>query len=309
MRFRTVLDLFKRAIQRFIAMDTLTMGAALAYYTVFSLAPLVLIAVSIAGMVYGEQAAEGQLATELESAAGPAVANAIQEMVNNTRNTGGSTSASVIGVIILLFGASGVFVQLQSSLNAIWKVEPRKTTGVWAFISDRLHTFALVLGIGFLLLVSLVINTALSAMSKYIAPGQTLLAQILNQVVSFGFITLLFALIFKVLPDRKIGWDDVWIGAASTSLLFTVGKYLLGVYLARGSVTSAFGAAGSLVVILLWVYYASQLVLFGAQFTQVYTTYGEAAGQLPEAGHASPERTAADTGRKGEDTRRNVPST
>jgi len=309
MRFRTVLDLFKRAIQRFIAMDTLTMGAALAYYTVFSIAPLVLIAVSIAGMFFGEQAAEGELAAELESAAGPTVANAIQEMVKNAGNTGGSTAASVIGVVILLFGASGVFVQLQSSLNAIWKVEPRKTTGVWAFVSDRLHTFALVLGIGFLLLVSLVINTALSAMSKYIAPGQTLLAQILNQVVSFGFITLLFALIFKVLPDRKIGWDDVWIGAAFTSLLFTVGKYLLGVYLARGSVTSAFGAAGSLVVILLWVYYASQLVLFGAQFTQVYTTYGEAAGQSPESGHASPERTAADTGRKGEDTRRNVPST
>jgi len=279
------------------------MGAALAYYTIFSLAPLVLIAVSIAGLVFGEEAAQGRLVTEIETAVGPTVANAIQETIKNARSTEGSTTASVVGIVILLFGASGVFVQLQSSLNAIWEVEQRTTSGIWSFIRDRLHTFALVLGIGFLLLVSLVINTALSAMSRYVAPAQTIVTQALNQVISFGLTTLLFALIFKVLPDRPVAWDDVWIGAAFTSLLFTVGKYLLGLYLGQGSVVSAYGAAGSLVVILLWVYYASQIILFGAQFTQVYATLGDDAQRQAVTGHSSPERTTPEADRKGDGVR------
>lgn len=272
MKYRVVVELLKRTFTRFFAKDTFEMGAALAYYTVFSLAPLVLLAVSIASLVFDEKAAEGRMAAELKNTVGPAVAHAIQEAIKNANQAGGSTTASVIGIVTLLFGASGVFVQLQSSLNTIWQVEPKNSAGIWGYIRDRLHSFALVLGIGFLLLVSLVINTALSAMSKYVAPGQTIIAQVLNQILSFAIITWLFALIFRVLPDRHIVWRDVWIGAAFTSLLFTAGKYLLGLYLGRGSVTSAFGAAGSLVVILMWVYYASQILLFGAQFTQVYAT-------------------------------------
>jgi len=306
MKFRAILTLFKRTVQRFIAKDTFEMGAALAYYTIFSLAPLVLIAVAIAGLVFGEKAAEGRMAEEIVSAVGPAVAHAIQEMIKNAKDSGGSTTASIIGLVILFFGASGVFVELQSALNKIWEVEAKQTSGVWAFIRDRLHTFAMVLAVGFLLLVSLVINTALSAMSKYIAPEQTVVAQILNQVISFGFITLLFAMIFRVLPDRPIAWDDVWVGAAFTSLLFVVGKYLLGLYLGRGGVTSAFGAAGSLVVILLWVYYASQIILFGAQFTQVYATYGNEAGGQATAGRPSPERTAEGVARRGDAARTNA---
>ena len=290
MTFATVYELLKRTVTRFIAVNTFEMGAALAYYTAFSLAPLLLIAIAIAGWVFGEQAAEGQISTEIESAVGPTVAKAVEEMVRNARTSGGSTTASVVGVILLIFGASGVFIELQDSLNRIWQVpEKDKPSGVWGFIRNRLLSFAMVLGIGFLLLVSLIINTALSAMSHYLAPEQNAFVQVLNQLISFGFITVLFAAIFKFLPDRPIAWNDVWIGAAFTSLLFVIGKYLIGLYLAQGSVASAFGAAGSLVVILVWVYYASQILLFGAQFTQVYATQREDATRQVE-GHAAPER-------------------
>jgi membrane protein len=299
MRFATVYELLKRTVSRFIAANTFEMGAALAYYTVFSLAPLILIAVAFAGWVFGEKAAEGQISSEVAGAVGTTVANAIEETVRNARTSGGSTAASIVGIIVLVFGASGVFVQLQDSLNRIWQVpEKERPSGVWGFIRTRLLSFAMVLGIGFLLLVSLIISTALSAMSRYLAPEQTAFAQVLNQLISFGFITVLFAAIFKFLPDRPVAWNDVWIGAAFTSLLFVIGKYLIGLYLGQGSVTSAFGAAGSLVVILLWVYYASQILLFGAQFTQVYATQGEDAQRQVE-GHASPERSTTETAGRG----------
>jgi membrane protein len=305
MTFRSVVELFKRTFQRFFAKDTFEMGAALAYYTVFSLAPLVLIAIAIAGLVFGPKAAEGQIAGEIENAVGPAVAKAVQQTLKNAQD-GGSTTASIIGVIVLIFGASGVFVQLQDSLNTIWQVQPKNSGGIWAMVLHRLLSFAMVLGIGFLLLVSLIVNTSLSAMSHFLAPEQTAIAQVVNQLISFGFITLLFALIFKFLPDRPITWSDVWIGAAFTSLLFVVGKYLLGLYLGRGSVTSAYGAAGSLVVILMWVYYASQILLFGAQFTQVYATQGEEVEQQVRAGRPTVARSATDSSRRGESARTGV---
>jgi membrane protein len=298
MALPTIVEMFKRTAQRFFAKNTFEMGAALAYFTVFSLAPLLLIAVSIAGLIFGEKAAHGQMAAEIENAVGPTVANAIQEILKHAHDSGGSTTASVVGLVLLLFGASGVFVQLQSSLNAIWDVEP-KAFNLRAFIRHRLLTFAMVLGIGFLLLVSLVINTAISAMGNYLAPQQTAVAQGINQLLSFAVITLLFALIFRVLPDRSIAWEDVWVGAAFTSLLFVTGKYLLGLYLARGSVTSAYGAAGSLVVILVWVYYASQILLFGAQFTQVYTTQRHQIRPNDSTNHPSLHRATTDAARPG----------
>jgi membrane protein len=303
MHLSTVYDLFKRTFQRFFSKDTFEMGAALAYYTVFSLAPLVLIAISIASLVFHEQAQE-RITAEIESTTGSTVAKAVQETIKNAQSTGGSTAASIIGIIVLLFGASGVFGQLQDSMNKIWEVPAKASGGVWGFIRTRLLSFAMVLGIGFLLLVSLIISTALSAMGKYLAPGQSFVAQAINQVISFGFITLLFALIFKVLPDRPVAWNDVWMGAALTALLFVIGKYLIGLYLGQGSVTSAFGAAGSLVVILLWVYYASQILLFGAQFTQVYATEGKGGDHKQVAqGRPSPERASAETAGRGEAVR------
>jgi membrane protein len=305
MHYSTTLELFKRTFKRFVSKNTLEIGAALAYYTVFSLAPLLLLAISIAGLVFGEAAAQGRIDEEIESAVGPTVAKAVQEMVTNARQAGGA-GASIIGIVVLLFGAAGVFGQLQDSLNMIWEVPAKDTGGWWGLIRSRFLSFAMVLGIGFLLLVSLIVNTALSALSKYLAPGETAVAQLLNQVISFAFITILFALIFKVLPDRKIAWNDVWIGAAFTALLFVVGKYLIGLYLGRGSVTSAYGAAGSLVVILLWVYYASQIVLFGAQFTQVYATQGRQAETQGAAGRPSPERTSTEATGRSTTARTNV---
>ncbi len=285
MNIASVSAIFKRTAQRFIERDTLEMGAALAYYTVFSLAPLVLIAISIAGLVFGEKAAQGQIAKQIETAVGSTVADAIQTTLKSASDAAGSTTASIIGVVILFFGAGGVFVQLQSSLNAIWDVPPQKTGGLWGLIRARLLSFAMVLGVGFLLLVSLVVTTALSAMTSYLAPGQVAVYQLLNEIISFAFITVLFALIFKYLPECPVRWNDVWIGAAFTALLFILGKYLIGLYLAKGGPASAYGAAGSLVIIILWVYYASQILLIGAQFTQVFATERQVPESLVQSTH------------------------
>lgn len=307
MKSGSIINLFKQTGKRFFAKDTFEMGAALAYYTVFSIAPLVLIAISVAGMVFGEQAAQGRITEEIRGAAGDTIAQAIEKTLQSTRDAGGSTAASIIGIAILLFGASGVFVQLQNSLNTIWEVPAKETGGVWGFIRTRLLSFAMVLGIGFLMLVSLVISTALTAMSNYLAPGQTAVFQVINQLISFVVITALLAAIFKFLPDTRVSWRDVWIGAAVTAILFIVGKYLLGLYLAKGSVASAYGAAGSLVIILVWVYYASQILLFGAQFTQVYATTGRPESQPAAEGRPAPERAAADVSARREGGR--TPST
>jgi membrane protein len=290
----TIVSTFKRTGKRFFAKDTFEMGAALAYYTVFSLAPLVLIAIWIAGLVFGEQAAQGRISEEIEHAVGPTMAAAIEKTLDSARNGSGSTAASIVGIAMLLFGASGVFVQLQDSINTIWDVPPLTTGGIWSFIRIRLLSFAMVLGIGFVLLVSLVVSTAISAMGNYLAPGQTAAYQVVNQALSFGVNTLLFALMFKYLPDCRVDWEDVWIGAAVTSLLFLVGKYLIGLYLAKGSVASAYGAAGSLVVVLVWVYYASQILLFGAQFTQVFATDRKAIHCRGDAGRPAAEQASTD---------------
>jgi membrane protein len=250
------------------------LGAALAYYTIFSIAPLLIIGIGITGFVFGEQAARGEIVGQIESAVGQPAAMAIEEMLKNTHAEGSYTFAAVVGIVLLLFGASGVFIQLQDALNTIWKVAPKPDRGIRGIVRDRLLSFMVVLGTGLLLLVSLVISATLAALSKFLTPaalpGGTYLWQGINGLISFLLITLLFALIYKVLPDVRIAWRDVWVGAIVTALLFTLGKYLIGLYLGRSSTTSAFGAAGSLVVILVWVYYSSQLLLFGAEFTRVY---------------------------------------
>jgi len=248
------------------------LGAALAYYTLFSLAPLLLAAIAIAGLVFGEEAAQGRIVAELESLVGRAGAEAVQGLVENSRRQEAGIAATIVALGTLLLGASGVFVELKTALNVIWEVEtaPR---GLGAAVRSRLAAFALVLAVGFLLLVSLVVSAALSAMGSTLAravSGPAAVLQLLNTGVSLAVITVLFALLFKLLPDTEVAWRDVWLGAATTSCLFTVGKFLIGLYLARSGVSSTFGAAASVVILMIWVYYAAQIFSFGAELTQAY---------------------------------------
>jgi membrane protein len=250
------------------------LAAALAYYTIFSLAPLLIIAISIAGVFFGEEAARGALSGQLDSLLGQQGAEAIQEMLAaSSRQEAAGALATAVGVATLLFGAAGVFGQLQDALNTIWEVAPKPGRGVWGFIQDRFLSFAMVLGTGFLLLVSLLLSTFLSAAGRMVVGesfDQTILWQGVNllvqAVVTFG----LFTLIFKVLPDARIAWRDVLLGAGITTLLFVVGRFLIDLYLRTTGTGSTYGAIGSLIVLLIWIFYSAQILLFGAEFTQVY---------------------------------------
>ncbi|MBW4521073.1 MAG: YihY/virulence factor BrkB family protein [Scytolyngbya sp. HA4215-MV1] len=252
-------------------------AAALAYYTIFSLAPLLLIVISIVGLVFGEDAARGEIVGQIQGVMGKEGAEAIQAMIQNTQKSGsGGIIASVIGVVTLLLGASGVFGQIQDALNTIWEVKPKPSRGLKNFLKARFLSFAMVLVIGFLLLVSLVLSAALAAIGNFFnsaLPGFVIVGEILNFVISLIVITLLFAAIYKFLPDVIVRWKNLWIGATITAFLFTIGKFLIGLYLGNSSIGSTYGAAGSLVVILIWVFYSAQILLIGAEFTQVYSKY------------------------------------
>jgi membrane protein len=282
-------DLIKESFKGWKDDGALDLGAALAYYTIFSLAPLLLIVTAVAGLVWGREAVQGQLVGQMRGIVGTQGAEAIQTMVANAGRHGSGVLATILGLVTILFGATGVFVQLQSALDRIWNVEPKPGAGIWSFIRTRMISFGMVLGIGFLLLVSLVVTAAVAALGQWatgLLPGGEMLVNILTFVVSFALITLLFAMIYKVLPDVEIAWRDVWIGAAVTALLFTIGKFLIGLYLAHSTVASTYGAAGSLVVLLLWIYYSSQILFLGAEFTEVYATrYGS---RIRPSKHAVP---------------------
>ena len=268
------LTLLKDAFWRWYQDNTFRLGAALAYYTVFSLAPIVLIAVAVAGVVFGRQQAQQRVIDEVNTAAGEQVASAVSAMLQFTQQGGVGLGSTLFSVGILVFAATAVFAQLQDALNTIWGVKARANQGWTGMVKDRLWSFTIVLVIGFLLLVSLVMSAALRAASQYAAswnlPGGTYLWQTVDWLVSFALVTGLFAAIYKFLPDVEIEWRDVWVGAAMTAALFALGKYLIGTYLAQSSWISAYNAAGSLVVILLWVYYSSQIFLYGAELTYVY---------------------------------------
>ena len=251
------------------------LGAALAFYTVFSLAPLLLIVIAIAGLVFGQEAAEGQIIGQIQGLVGQESAKAIQGILENVRKPTTGVIATALAIITLLFGATGVFAQLQEALNTIWGVENKEGLGILQILRNRFFSFMTVLGSGFLLLASLVLSAGLAAIGhklEYLLPGPEPLIQVINFLVSFGVITVLFAMIYKMLPDVSIQWSDVWIGAGMTSLLFTIGKFLIGLYLGKSDVGIVYGAAGSLIVILLWVYYAAQIFLLGAEFTAVYAS-------------------------------------
>ncbi len=249
------------------------LGAALAYYTLFSIAPLLIIVIAIVGFALGQQAAQGEVVDQIGGWVGKDSARAIQKMIESTREPTSGIVATVVGVLTLLFGATGVFSQLKDALNTMWDVTEKPRGGIMGFIIDRVFAFLMVLVIGFLLLIFLILSAGISALSNYLnglLPGFSYVLQILNFIISFATITLLFAVIYRILPDTNIAWGDVWIGAAVTSLLFTIGKTLIGFYLGHVSAGSAYGAAGSLVVLLIWIYYSAQIFFFGAEFTQVY---------------------------------------
>jgi membrane protein len=254
-----------------------TLAAALAYYALFSLAPLVLIAVAVAGMVFGRRAAEGQLYTQLTGVVGEASARAVQRLVANLhQQRSGGIVATIVGLGTLLFAASGVFAQLQDSMNTIWKAKPQTGQGIVGFLRLRLLSFSMVMGIGLLLLISLILSAILAALGDYLTPylpGGAARDQAVNAGMGLVVATALFAMIYKVLPDTKVAWRDVWLGALVTSMLFTVGKFAIGFYLGRASVASSYGAAGSLVILLLWIYYSAMILYLGAEFTHVYARY------------------------------------
>ncbi len=251
-----------------------SMGAALAYYTVFSVAPLLLIVISVAGLVFGEEAARGAIFGQLRDLMGDEGAKAVQGLLESVSTPEKSIIATIVGFATLLVGATTVFAELQDALDRIWRAPDRdKGGGIWGLLRARVLSFGMIMGIGFLLMVSLVLSAALAGLSKWWGPmfgGWKVLASVFDFAISFGLVTLVFAMIYKIMPRVQVAWRDVWTGAAVTSLLFTIGKSLIGLYIGQSGVASGYGAAGSLVVLLVWVYYSAQIFLLGAEFTWVY---------------------------------------
>ncbi len=282
--------LLTAAVMGWWADNAMSLGAAIAFYTVFSLAPMLLAVIAVAGLVFGQEAAQGAMVTQVGGLVGKDGAEAIQTMIASASNFGSGVLGTVVGVVTFLFLATGAIVELQNDLNIVWKVKPSERSGVLLFIRTRLLSLGLIVGFGFLLLVSLTVDAGLSAVGHYLSAafsGAATLLHILNFVVSLAVTVLLFAAIFKILPDVDLGWRDVWIGAVITALLFTLGKFVIGLYLGRSNLTSSFGAAASVITILLWIYYSSLIVLFGAEFTKAYA---DAHGR-PETGGKDPRAT------------------
>ncbi len=263
-----------------------SMGAALAYYTLFSLAPLLLVVIALAGLVYGQEAARGAVLAQFAGLIGEEGSEVIQGLLKNASQPTQSLIASLIGIVTLIVGATSIFAELQSDLDRIWRAPAaRKPAGVAGLLRTRLLSFGLIVSIGFLLLVSLIVSAVLAALSKWYSgwfPGWIITMEVVNQVVSLAFVTILFAMMYRILPSVRVAWNDVWRGALATAVLFTIGKYLIGLYLGRAGVASGFGAAGSLVVLLVWVFYSAQIFLLGAEFTWLYAhSHGSRADSSP----------------------------
>ena len=272
-RPRAISALLKTAYLEWSKDKAPRMSAALAYYTIFSLAPLLIIAIAIAGLAFGIEAAQGEIAGQIQGLIGRDGARAVQSMIQSAHKPAHGVIGSLIGVVVMFLGASGVFSEMQDALNSIWHVNPDSKAGVLNLIKERFLSFGMVLGIGFLLLVSLLLSALLAAIVEYVGsifPVLAVLLESLDFLLSLLSITVLFAMIFKLLPNIKIAWSDVWVGAALTSLLFTAGKFVIGFYIGKSVSASAYGAAGSLVVVVAWIYYSALLLYFGAEFTRVY---------------------------------------
>ena len=271
---RRFVSVLKEAAMSFAGDNVPRLGAALAYYTVFSMAPLILIAITIAGAIFGDEAARGEVFARMRALIGHTGAEVVNEMVKDAARADTGVVAATIGIAALLFGASGVFGQLRAALNTIFQVQPKDTPIVMGFLKERFLSVATVIVIGFLLLVALVVDTAISAAGDYMQnrlPGGEGLWHVVELIVSTTMITVLFALVFRYMPDVRIAWRNVWLGAIVTAVLFSIGKFALGLYLGKKAAESSYSAAGALIVLLLWVYYSAQIVLFGAELTRVYS--------------------------------------
>ncbi len=270
--------LLRLTLQHWVKDYAMSMGAALAYYSFFSMAPLLLLVISVAGLVFGQDAAEGHLMHELSGLVGVDAARSIQTVVASVNRPAQSLVAALVSATVVLVGATSVFVELQDALDRIWRAPPRDNSGVLALLKDRLLSFGMILGLSFLLLVSLVVSAVISALGEWWrgAFGEWLvLAEMVNFWVGFAITTAVFAMIYKFMPRVRVAWKDVWIGALVTALLFSAGRHLIGLYLGRSSMASTYGAAGSLVIVLVWIYYSAQAFLLGAEFTWVYAcTFG-----------------------------------
>ncbi len=251
----------------------MSLGASIAFFTVFSLSPMLLAAIAVAGLAFGREAAQGAIVTEFGGLLGEQASSALEALIVSASNVGSGIVGMTVGIVSFLLLVTGAIVELQDDLNIIWKAKPPASYGVMDFIRTRLLSLGLVLGIGFLLLVSLIIDAGLTAVGSYLEArfsGATVILQFLNNIVSFSIAALLFAMIFKLLPAVRITWRDVFTGSLVTSLLFTFGKFLIGYYLGKSNVASSYGAAASIITILLWIYYSSLILLFGAEFTKAY---------------------------------------
>jgi len=274
-RAKEVLDLFKQTATEWIEDDAPQFGAALAYYSVFSLAPMVLLLIAVIGVLFRDDPAGAwsRITEQMSYFLDKSAITMVQQIAAQVSSPAKSVLGGTIGFALALFGASGVFGQLQNALNIIWGVKAKPGRGIWGFIRTRFLSFTLIAGIGFLLLVSLVIEAAIKGLSHYlqsILPGALTIIIPIYLTFDFLIVTAVFAMIFKILPNARTRWRDVWIGAVLTAILFLIGKWALGIYLGSGTATSAYGAASSLITLLLWIYYSSQILLFGAEFTQVY---------------------------------------
>jgi len=305
---RSLWTLLRQTVSAWSEDDAPSMGAALAYYSLFSIAPLLVIVIAVTGLVFGEEVARRDVFAELADLMGPDNAVAVQGLLEQAARPSEGLLAAAVGFGVLLVGATTVFAELQNSLDRIWRAPPADTSrGLWIFLRARLLSFGLILGIGFLLIVSLVVSAALSALGKWWAPmleGWQVLARVLDIAISFGVLTVAFAMIYKFMPRVRIPWRDVWVGAAVTALLFTIGKLAIGAYIGRTEVASQFGAAASLAVLLLWVYYAAQVFLMGAEFTRVYAhMHGSRSGEpmpppVAEAAREAARETAHEAARE-----------
>jgi membrane protein len=287
-RFRDIAEIVTMSVSAWFEHNASSLGAALAFYTLFSVAPILIIAVAIAGYVFGATTAQTEVLDQLQALIGDAGATAIRDLLVSAHYSDKKGFAAAVGVIALVVGATSVFAELQNALERIWQTPPpEKSVGWWRFIRGRVLSIGMVLGVGFLLLVSLVLSAALAAFGGWLGtflPHLEIVLPVLDLAFSFGMTVLLFALIYRYVPRESIPWGDVWIGATVTAFLFTLGKSLIGIYLGKSSFNSAYGAAGSLMVLLLWIYYSAQIFLLGAEFTRVFA-YGH--------GSRSPAKRAA----------------
>jgi membrane protein len=297
---KAIWSILKASISGWSGDKSPRLGAALSFYTIFAMPPLFMIAIFIASLVFNADSVRTQIFSEVGGLIGKKSAEAIQAAMAAQYETSKGLVASIIAIVTLIITSTGLFIELQDALNTIWRVEAKPGHGVMGFVRIRLMSFAMVVGIGFLLLVSLILSAGMEAALKFIGgllPAVGVVSVIASDVVSFAVITVLFALIFKVLPDIKIAWRAVWLGGAVTSLLFTFGKFLLGWYLGRSTTISAYGAAGSVVLILMWVYYSAQILFFGAEITKVYATrFGDRPEPAPYARWLSPPESVAQPG-------------